>query len=137
MPAYFDSSVLLSLVVGDEHAQRARAIWHEELERVSSTLLHVECMTVLRRAVSEENRREAEQRLSTALEEVTLKPVDRDVAILARDTKELGGCRALDAAHLATALFFGEAADARLRVCTFDARMARVAAQLGLQTWPA
>ena len=42
MPAYFDSSVLLSHLVGDEHSSRAADLWSGELERVSSVLLDIE-----------------------------------------------------------------------------------------------
>ncbi len=137
MPAYFDSSVLLSIVLGDEHATHARRLWHDEIDRVSSLLLHIECATVLRRIpdaqLSGENRRDAEERLGLALEEVTLKPVDDGIAEVVRATSGLSDCRALDAAHLATALYFRDGGDAELRVCTFDARMGDVAARLGLR----
>ncbi len=136
MPAYFDSSVLLSIVLGDEHATHARRLWHDEIDRVSSVLLSVECKTVLRRIpdaqLGGEDRRDAEERLGLALEEVTLKPVDEDIAEVVRAESALGNCRALDAAHLATALYFRDGGDADLRVCTFDTRMGDVAARLGL-----
>jgi predicted nucleic acid-binding protein len=104
---------------------------------VSSSLLQVECTTVLRRlprgGMSEEDRREAERRLGGALEEVTIKPVDEEIAALVRDTPGLSGCRALDAAHLATALYFRDAGDPELVLCTFDARMAKIADRVGLR----
>jgi predicted nucleic acid-binding protein len=135
MPAYFDSSVLLSLLLGDVHATRAQELWHAELDRVSSVLLDIECLTVLRRATEASSdaaeRRAAEERLRLALEEVTLKPLDEDVAAIVRGTAALGACRALDAAHIATALFF-RAAEPELYLCTFDSRMAEVARRVGL-----
>jgi predicted nucleic acid-binding protein len=134
MPAYFDSSVLISLLVGDKQSGRARELWHGEVERVSSILLDIECTTLLRRlgqAGSSFDRDEAEERLSLALEEITLKPVDEDVAETVRSTPGLSGCRTLDAVHLATALYF-QAADPDLLVCTFDVRMAEVAGRVGL-----
>src|SRR6266542_4448139 len=134
MPAYFDSSVLISLLVGDRHASRARELWHDEIERVSSILLDIECTTVLRRlprAGRHAEGRKAEERLVLALEEVTLKPLDEDIAAVVRSTSALSSCRTLDAVHLATALYF-RAAEPDLRVCTFDARMAEVAVRVGL-----
>jgi predicted nucleic acid-binding protein len=99
--------------------------------------LQVECRTVLRRllqaGVSEADRRDVERRLDAALEEVTIKPLDEEVAAIVRDTAELGGCRALDAAHLATALYFRDRGDADLILCTFDVRMAEIAARVGLR----
>jgi predicted nucleic acid-binding protein len=132
MPAYFDSSVLISLLVGDRHAKRARELWHGEIERVSSILLDLECTTVLRRLpdARRADEEKAHERFSLALQEVTLKPVDDDIAGAVRATAELSGCRTLDAVHLATAIYF-RAADPDLRVCTFDARMAEIAVRLG------
>jgi predicted nucleic acid-binding protein len=133
--AYFDSSVLISLVVGDAHAARAQSLWQSESERVSSTLIEVECTLVLRRAISgaagdHRNGPQLIARLTQAIEEVTLKPLDPDIVSVVRDTPALAGCRALDAAHLATALYF-RSADPDLYVCTFDGRMAEVAKRLG------
>jgi predicted nucleic acid-binding protein len=134
MPAYFDSSVLVSLLVGDGQAKRAQELWHGEIERVSSILLDIECTTVLRR-LRQTSRQggidRAEERLVLALEEIALKPLDEDIAEVVRSTPDLSGCRTLDAVHLATALYF-RTADPDLRVCTFDARMAEVAGRVGL-----
>ena len=133
MAAYFDSSVLLSLLLGDANAQWAEDLWDSELDRVSSLLLELECTTVLRRvltAVREDvQRKETERRLALALEEVTLKPVDEDIAAQVRGSATLAGCRTLDAVHLATALYF-RAGEPDLRVYTFDARMAEIASRL-------
>ena len=135
MAAYFVSSVLLSLLLGDEHATEAMRLWHSELDRVSSTLLAVECTTVLRRSLSPtlrpEQREAAESRLRGALEEVTIKPVDEDIVVLVNGMPALAACRTLDVVHIATALFF-RAAEPDLPIFTFDARMARVARDLGV-----
>lgn len=135
MPAYFDSSVLLSLVLGDRHAARALALW-QETDRVSSLLLEIECRSVIRRISGErqsaEAMRSAERRLEAALEEVTLKPLDEEIAEIVRSTPALAGCRSLDAVHLATALFYRAGGGENLRVCTFDAKMAEIAARFDL-----
>lgn len=133
MPTYFDSSVVLSLVLGDAHVERARSLWSEDVERVSSILLEVECLTVLRRAklTTQASRRVANERLDIALAEVTIKPLDHDIVEVLRATAALADCRALDAAHLATATWFQEGGGGDLRVATFDVRMAEVAARLG------
>lgn len=134
MPTYFDSSVLLSLLLGDAHASRAEQLWHTETDRVSSTLLAIECLTVLRRipatTSSAGQRCELEANLRDALDEVTIKPLDESVVDALQSTPELGQCRSLDAAHLATALYYRAAAP-NLAFCTFDDRMAAVASRLG------
>ena len=133
MAAYFDSSVLLSLLLGDAKARWAEDLWASELERVSSLLLELECITVLRRVSmtgrDDVQRKETETRLAAALEEVTLKPVDEDIAAQVRASPTLAGCRTLDAVHLATALYF-RTGEPDLRVYTFDARMAEIALRL-------
>lgn len=136
MPAYFDSSVVLSLVLGDQNAETAYELWNGELERVGSILIDIECTTVLRRlaagGLSQAKRKEAELRLEQALSEIVLKSVDDDIVAWVRATTMLSGCRSLDATHLATALFFREGAqDGELAVCTFDGRMSEVASRLG------
>ncbi|MFZ5469867.1 MAG: PIN domain-containing protein [Myxococcota bacterium] len=135
MPSYFDTSVVLSLVVGDVRADRAFELWSSELERVSSVLTEIECVTVLRRLSagwSSTAVRAAQARLDSALEEMALKPLDEEIVEKLRAASELTGCRNLDAAHLATALYFQTAADSNLTICTFDARMAEAAARVGL-----
>lgn len=135
MVAYFDSSILLSILLGDDHAAQGHELWTQESDRVSSILLEAECHTVLRgtatRKRSANERRVVLEQLATALDEVTLKPVDEDIVSLIRATPKLAECRTLDAVHVATALYFRAAADQALPLRTFDQRMAKVAARVG------
>jgi predicted nucleic acid-binding protein len=134
MAAYFDASVVLSLLVVDEHAGRAGALWSRHLDRVTSTLTLIEALTVARRALQREPARAkkaAEDRLEALMEEVALKPLDAEIAERLRAAPELADCRSLDAAHLATALYF-KVADPDLVVCTFDGWMAELATRVGL-----
>ena len=45
MPTYFDASVVVSLVKKSPASTRATSLWLDEPQRVSSSLLAVECMT--------------------------------------------------------------------------------------------
>ena len=83
-------------------------------------------------AQAQDTPREDAPASAAALTEVTVKPLDEEIVSLIRATPQLGACRALDAAHVATALYFSRAADTALKLCTFDARMAQVAARVGL-----
>jgi predicted nucleic acid-binding protein len=136
MSAYFDSSVLLSLLLGDKFGEKAFELWKSENERVSSILLEVECTTVMRRAlgnqVSVNEKKAAEQRLRVALDEVTIKLLDQTIVEVVDSTPSLSGCRTLDVVHLSTALYF-RAADPNLSICTFDARMAEIARALNFR----
>ncbi len=131
MPAYFDSSVLLSLISGDKHASRAYRLWADEADRVSSTLLAIECAVVLRRLKKWDTRHR--NLLEQSLEEITLKPVDDDIAQLVRQTARLDGCHSLDATHVATALYFAKGSEDPLVFSSFDLRMCEVARSVGLR----
>lgn len=134
MPTYFDSSVVVSVFVDEPLSSRAGALWLAEDDRVGSSLLPIECLNALRRATAGGRviARGAEARLAALLEELSLKQVDDDVVEIVRRTPALARCRSLDAVHLATALHFAERSDEPFALATFDARMAEVAASVGL-----
>ncbi len=135
MPTYFDSSVVVSLYVDEPLSARAGELWRAGEDRVSSSLLQVECINALRRASSGGRAIApgAESRLAALLEEVTLKQVDDDVVEIVRRTPAFTRCRSLDVVHLATALHFADRSDEPFVLATFDARMAEVAAAVGLR----
>lgn len=135
MATYFDASVVVSLLVDEPLSARASALWLAEEDRVASTLLPIECVNALRRASSGGRviARGAEPRLGALLEEVSLKQVDEDIVEIVRRTPALARCRSLDAVHLATALHFADRSDEPFTLATFDARMAEVAAAVGLK----
>lgn len=135
MPTYFDSSVVVSLFVDEPLSARAGALWLADEDRVSSSLLPIECINAQRRASSGGRviAHGAASRLAALLEEVTLKQVDDDVVEIVRRTPALTRCRSLDVVHLATALHFAERSDEPLVMATFDARMAEAAAAVGLK----
>lgn len=143
MPAYVDSSLLLSMLLNDENAARASQAWREHQDRVASTLIELECITVLRRVAKQYPRRLPKKRLSllrerlaSYLEEVSLKHIDDTVIEIIRREDRLAGCRTLDAVHIATALLFQSVADGPLHVCTLDQRMAKACKQFGLVPIP-
>lgn len=138
MIAYFDSSLLLSILTGDPQVALGVSLWRQYEDRVSSYLLEIESLIVLRR-LSLQNKKiystswlqEGEDRLGHYLEEISLKPVDSAILEIIRTEKKLSGCRALDAIHLATALFFRVAADQEFSFCTFDKDLGAQAKQFG------
>jgi predicted nucleic acid-binding protein len=138
MPTYFDASVVVSLVKRNPGSVRAAELWIAEMNRVSSTLLAVECMTAVRRGGAEgwPSAGEVEPRLDLILGEVTFKQLDADIVEIVKRTPALARCRSLDVVHLATALHFAERSDEPLALATFDARMAEVAASVGLRVVP-
>jgi len=142
MTTYFDSSVILSILLRDTRSKTAVALWQEHHVRLTSFLTELECVTTLRRVrlqyraslpVSWLTEMEAE--LSNFLEEVSIHKIDESVCEKIRYEKKLEGCRTLDTIHLGTALLFKDAADA-IEVCTFDKKMARLAKELGFPVVP-
>jgi predicted nucleic acid-binding protein len=135
MPTCFDSSVVVALLSSEPRSARALELWEGNPDRVGSILLAIEAEVALRRlaVVRPSLSKEASERLSSVLAEVTLKHVDDDVARIVRATPKLARCRSLDAVHLATALHFAGLSDEPTVMVTFDARMAEVAASVGLK----
>ncbi len=143
MPAYFDSSVLLSLLKNDSQARRAADLWGEYEERISSVLLEIECTIVLRRIAAQFRSQlpqnwlsSCELKLRASLEEASLKEVDGSIVSLIRGEKRLSHCRTLDAIHVATALYFQQASQGDFYLCSFDQKMVEVAKDCGLKTRP-
>jgi predicted nucleic acid-binding protein len=143
MPAYLDSSLLLSMILKDARSHLAEGIWSEHSMRVSSFLTELECITVLRRIAKQHPDRfegpwlDAKRGLLAAtLETVSMKAIDSDVLETVRHDERLGVCRTLDAIHLATALLFQRVSEEPLVVCTLDQRMADACRLVGLPTLP-
>jgi predicted nucleic acid-binding protein len=135
MPTYYDSSVVVALVSNEPRSARALELWAASPERVGSILLAIESEVALRRlaVVRPSLAKEASERLASLLGEVALKHVDDDVLRVVRSTPALARCRSLDAVHLATAIHFAGLSDEPTVLVTFDARMAEVAARVGLK----
>lgn len=143
MPAYFDSSVLLAILKGDQSALVAADLWQSHSERVSSILMEAECLTVLRRVFHQATARltknwldQQTARLQNYLEELSLQRVDEGVMKVLYEQEKLSDCRTLDALHVATALLFRQAAPDDFYFCTFDMKMADVARSVGLVVLP-
>ena len=140
MPAYFDSSFLLAAILGQAGGDAAAAKWDSEDTRVGSLLLEAECLTVIRRVAEGLNAQHASEyvagkttTLRKHLQEVSLKYVDDEVISRLYREPRLGGCRTLDALHLATALVFQDHSEEAITVCTNDANMRKTAEILGFQ----
>jgi predicted nucleic acid-binding protein len=69
-------------------------------------------------------------------ESISFKIMDASIEDLVRRTPTLSDCRALDAIHLATALYFKNNLDEEIGIVTFDRRMAVLARKLGFSVFP-
>ena len=143
MQGYFDSSVLLSILLEQEGKKQAEKIWSQINGKTSSLLLNAEIRIVLRRyhanARSHEEQLELLRKESKAeeiIQAVEFVPFTSEVMDLIRREKGLSKCRTLDAIHLATALFLQRETGEPLVVCSYDSRMRETARELGFTVLP-
>ena len=135
---YFDSSVILSMLLNDSRATEALNLWQKSAEKVSSKLLVFECETLIHRCAGRmpENlaskwAKDARKWLGTCVEQLRLHEIDDSVLAALRENQGFGKCRTLDAIHLATAKIFSNYAE-QLSLVTFDTRMGAAAKELGI-----
>jgi predicted nucleic acid-binding protein len=113
MISYFDSSVLLAILLDEENKQEAFNFWKESQLRVSSILLKIETITVLRRTyehykskLSKEWLTIKTKELEEYLCEINFRIIDEEIEKSIFLRKDMAKCRTLDAIHIATALEF-------------------------------
>lgn len=138
---YFDTSVLLAILLGDDHKEDGIRLWISSAERVSSELLEIEALTVIRRASLrlpkrelERELEEKEQALSLAISEVSLFSIDSTLLACIRDDRRLSYYRSLDSIHLATALHLSRQTERPFVVASFDKAFLEAAKSVGLGT---
>jgi len=143
MIAYFDSSVLLTILFNEERYDAARYMWETSDFWLSSFLLRIETNISLRRThkLSEHKADDSllfqkMNELNAMLKEIHCKPIDDSIEKIIAQNKELDGCKSLDAIHIATALFFKKNSRQDIVFCSFDKNMLAVAKELGFVTNP-
>ena len=132
---YFDSSILLAILLDEKRKEEALELWNEATIRVSSILLKLETVTVLRRTY-EHNKTKLEaswitkktNELNEYLQEVNYRIIDEDIEKIVFLRKEIAKCKTLDAIHVATALDFSRLIPSSdFYLYTFDKNMADLA----------
>lgn len=113
MLSYFDSSVLLAILLDEENKQQAFTFWKKSQIRVSSILLKIETITVLRRTYEHYKSKLSSdwltiktKELEEYLCEVNFRIIDEEIEKSIFLKKDMAKCRTLDAIHIATALEF-------------------------------
>jgi predicted nucleic acid-binding protein len=136
---YLDASAIVKILLREADAGAARSLWRTAERRTTSVVAYVEARAAIAAAVRD-------RRLAPVAVEVLRLELDRrwrqcqPVALddrllsLAASVGDREGLRALDAIHLATALYV---ADARTLFVTWDRRLADAAIRLGLAVAPA
>ena len=139
--SYFDSSVLLSMLLEEERQEEALHYWRNSI-RVSSILLKIETVTVLRRTF-EINKHDLNKNwlskktkiLDECLSEVNFMVINDEVEREIYLRKELAQCRSLDAIHIATALLFRKINNGdKTNLYSFDKAMNKIALHYKFKT---
>lgn len=142
MVAYFDSSFLLSILLDEDTKTEAYSLWKGAEIRVSSILLKIETIIVLRRAydhfksqLSTNWLTQKTLELDEYLKEVNYRLLDEEIEQSIRLRKDLSKCRALDAIHIATALDFSMMSRPHdFILYSYDAAMLELARQYNVRT---
>lgn len=136
MATYFDSSVLISILIKDSFHQKALSLWETHEQRVASYLLVGECLNVLRRLAKRKafDPKTIDQkitRLDQMMAGISFIAIDHVVLETLRNEPLTSECKSLDALHLASALVFKKHAPAGFAFCTFDTNLSLIANKLG------
>jgi len=139
--SYFDSSILLAIVLDEQKQEEAYSYWQNSI-RVSSILLRIETVITLRR-IHETNRcilaggwLDAKVSiLDDFLASVNYMVINAKIEREIYTRKELAQCRSLDAVHIATALQFRVlTGDESMNLYTFDKAMHTLAEHYQFKT---
>lgn len=141
MVQYFETSIILSLILEDEFHEKASKIWNQKNDVVCSILTAIEANIVLRRFYKSNKSKltsnwlsKNEKRLKELLSECSIVKIDQSILSIVELKKEISDCRSLDAIHIATAIFLKDKLNAaNLEFYSFDNRVKEVAKKIGLK----
>jgi predicted nucleic acid-binding protein len=142
MISYFDSSVLLSIILDQERQEQALSLWQNATEKTSSILLRIETLVSLRRNYANNKNNlgtnwlsEKNSILNGYLDEVDCLNVSNKVEKVIIKNNDLCKCRSLDAIHIATALIIkSNIIGDNINFYTFDTNMHEIAMNFGFIT---
>ena len=138
MLTYFDSSILLAILLDERRKDEALKLWNNASIRVSSILLRLETITVLRRTFEHNKKKlpslwlsKKTNELNEFLQEINIRIIDEDIEKIMTLRKEIAKCKTLDAIHISTAIEFSRLVPQKEFVLyTFDKEMASLAKNL-------
>jgi predicted nucleic acid-binding protein len=143
MVYYYDSSILLSFILEEKRDIDPVSVWDGVSTRLSSNLLKIECIVGIRRSgiIQDLNPDDDWVNLRIGMLEqyfngINFKLMDESIEATVRENASLTRCRALDAVHLATALYFKPHHEETLTIASLDKRMRAVASDLGFKLYP-
>jgi predicted nucleic acid-binding protein len=139
--SYFDSSIVLAILLEEARKKEAYEYWQNSSIRVSSILLRIETVVSLRRMHEYYKNKlgndwliEKVKILDEYLNEVNYRIIGTKIEREIYLKKELSKCRSLDAIHIATALKFREMSNVDIVLYTFDKTMHELAEHYRFKT---
>ncbi|MDR2631735.1 MAG: PIN domain-containing protein [Spirochaetaceae bacterium] len=139
--SYFDSSMVLAILLEEARKKEAYEYWQNSSIRVSSILLRIETVVSLRRTYEYYKNKlddnwliEKLKILDEYLNEVNYRIIGTKIEREIYLKKELSKCRSLDAIHIATALKFREMTNVDIVLYTFDKTMHELAEHYRFKT---
>jgi predicted nucleic acid-binding protein len=141
MVCYYDSSVILAILLDEPRKIEAKGLWISGDIRISSLLLKLETITVLRRTY-EHNSSKLDSswltrktiELSEFMKEVNFRVIDSEIDQIIHLRKDLAKCRTLDAIHMATAIDVKKSMTEELSFFSFDRDLLDLARSLRFKT---
>ncbi|MDR2555903.1 MAG: PIN domain-containing protein [Fibromonadaceae bacterium] len=141
--SYFDSSLLLSILLNEARSEEALAIWQNNKVRISSILLKFEMNISLRRRIKQQKSIFSDERLKIRLQDLNkflndifyIDITENLESSASRNYDILSKCKSLDAIHIATALDISDKYGiSEICICSFDKNMLKIAKELGFET---
>lgn len=134
MIAYFDTSAVIPLLIGEPSSAKCARMWNEAARSVSVRLLYPEARAALARAermgrITKRQHEVAVAELQTIITEIDHVEITAQLARNAGELAQAQQLRGYDAVHLAAAM---AALDAELVLVTGDNDLAGAARSLGL-----
>ena len=132
--AYFDTSAVIPLVVGEPSSTICTRLWNEATHSMSARLLYPEARAALARAerkgrITKRQHNAAVAELEAIITEIDHVEITEDLARYAGELAHAHQLRGYDAVHLAAAI---AALDAELVLVTGDHDLANAARSLGV-----
>jgi predicted nucleic acid-binding protein len=142
MICYFDTSIILSILLEETKREDAEKLWKIPSVRISSLLFNIEALTVLRRTFNNNIKKldiswlnKKVKLLNEYCEEINLRIIDEEISKIISLKKDIAKCRTLDSIHIATALYF-KSLNGFEKICLFsyDLEMINLAKKFNFET---
>ncbi len=141
MVCYYDSSVILAILLDEPRKVEAKELWLSGNARVSSLLLKLETITVVRRTYDyNKSKLDASWltkktiELSEFMKEINFRIIDSEIDQIIHLRKDLARCRTLDAIHMATAIDLKKSIAGEFNFFSFDRDLLELAQSLRFKT---